>query len=196
MGQPLSYCVQFQGLLVCALEVVAISTLVLLVVAEFSPDVSILLFSGIFITQTIVNVFDNDACCGVRPQYQKASLAELERQRRVSGLPAAFCSVSSKLFAFMLQLTGILGLVGYFLYKSLVLGDALEYRVVVGMPLSLLVLSVVWSNRCQKFIARSPNKDVSARYKSSKSFIYYYNYALQMYHKILRPLSKYGNLIL
>lgn len=148
------------------MEVLAISTLLLLVIAEFSPGVSILLFSGVFITQTILNVFDNE---GYRQKYQKAPLDNPDSQGgRCSGISAACCSVSSKLLAFILQCIGLFGLIGYCVYRTVVLGAAAEYRAMIGMPLAIIVLSVVWSSRCQKYIARSNNSHVSARYKSSK----------------------------
>lgn len=143
------------------------STLVFLVVAEFSPGVSILLFSAVFITQTLISSVDNDACCKYNANYMRAPTEEnYNFQNRCSTLSSGFCTVVSKLLAFTLQAAGIFGLVGYFAYKTLVRGDPIEYRVVVGMPLTVLVLSIVWSNRCQQFIATSSIPDVPARYKS------------------------------
>lgn len=134
------------------MEVLAISTLLLLVIAEFSPGVSILLFSGVFIAQTVLNVFNNHTCCNSKQDVS-----------------ATCCSISSKLLAFVLQSLGLFGLVGYLMYQGVVLGAAVEYRAVIGLPLAILLLSVVWSNRCQEYIARSHNGQVSARYKSSKT---------------------------
>lgn len=146
------------------LEVLAISTLLLLVIAEFSPGVSIFLFSGVFFTQTVLDVFENDACCNF-----KQKLDDLENPaRKCFGVSVTCFSISSKLLAFVLQCIGLFGLVSFLVYKTVVLGTAVEYRAVIGMPLAILVLSMVWSNRCQKYIARSHNSQVSARYKSSK----------------------------
>ena len=148
--------------MVSALEVLAISTLLFLVLSKFSPGVSILLFSGVFVSQTIINVFDNDACCS--SYRSKYNVTPIVVNRRKSAI--AFCSISTKLVAFMLQVIAIFGIVSYFVYEALVLGEPLEYRVVIGMPLALIVLSIVWSNRCQEFIAKSSVCGVSARYKS------------------------------
>ncbi len=159
-----------QGLVVSTLEVLAICTILFLVLSEFSPGVSILLFSGIFISQTIINVFDNDACCSsYMPKYKRAPPDDPSvRRRRFGFISSSFCSISTKLIAFMLQVVGILGIVSYFAYKRLVLGEPIEYRIVVGMPLAIIVLSILWSSRCQEFIARSSVCGVSARYKSGK----------------------------
>ena len=50
-------------------------------------------------------------------------------------------------------------------------------RPLIGLPFVLLALSLVWSNRFQEAIARSNTRkngeEVSARYKSSKSYIQY-----------------------
>ena len=174
MKSPLPNCsLKLQGLLVSTLEVLAISTLLFLVLSEFSPGVSILLFSGVFISQTIINVFDNDACCNsYRPKYIKTTTEEPRSQRSYAFFSASFCSISTKLIAFTLQATGILGIISYFAYKRHVLGAPIEYRIVVGMPLAIIVLSIVWSNRCQAFISKSSICGVSARYKSGKWSFY------------------------
>lgn len=148
------------------------STLVFLVLAEFPPGVSILLFSGVFISQTLISMFDNDVCCSFTPEYTRAATDEMDHSKnRCTALSSGFCSIVSKLLAFVLQLTGLLGLVGYFVYKTLVKSEPIEYRVVVGMPLAVLALSIVWSNRCQEFIVRSSIPNVPARYKSG-GYIY------------------------
>lgn len=159
-----------QGLVVSTLEVLAICTLLFLVLSEFSPGVAILLFSGVFISQTIINVFDNDACCNsYRSNYKRASTEDPRSHGRGYGfISASFCSISTKLIAFVLQAVGILGIVCYFAYKAFVLGAPIEYRIVVGMPVAIIVLSILWSNRCQEYIARSSICGVSARYKSGK----------------------------
>lgn len=153
-----------QGLIVSLLEVLAICTLLFLVLSEFSPGVSILLFSSIFVSQTIINVFDSNACTH-RSNYKQAFTKESNLKRTGSGF-TSFIGISTKVIAFLLQVVAILGIMSYFAYKKVVLGEPLEYRIVVGMPLAILVLSILWSNRCQEFIARSPVCGVSARYKS------------------------------
>lgn len=157
-----------QGLIASTIEVLAMSTLVFLVIAEFSPGVSILLFSGVFILQTLISAFDSDMCCQPKSKYLRAPTEEPgKRGGRCTALSSSLCIVS-KLLAFVLQVFGVLGLVGYFVYKTIVEGEPLEYRVVVGMPLAILALSVVWSNRCQEFIVGSSIPGVPARYKSGR----------------------------
>ena len=144
-------------------------TLVFLVISEFSPGVSILLLSGVFLSQTFIGLFDNDVCCQNKPMYIRAATEDgYHKRSRLSTFSSGFCSVVSKMLALVLQIAGILGLVGYFAYRTLVFGDPIEYRVVIGMPLAILVLSIVWSNRCQEYITRSSILDVPARYKSGK----------------------------
>lgn len=81
-----------------------------------------------------------------------------------------------KVIAGLLQFVGIAGLIGYWIYivktgKSA--GKEVVYlHPLIGLPLVLLALSVIWSNRFQEAIAKSgvrkDDKKVSARYKSSK----------------------------
>ena len=81
---------------------------------------------------------------------------------------SALFSISTKLVAFMLQSVAILSIISYYAYQAVVLGEPVQYRVVVGLPAALIVLSILWSNRCQEFIAKSSVCGVSARYKSGK----------------------------
>ena len=146
------------------------SILIFLVITQFTPAVSIFLFSGVFITQTILNVFDHNACCNFKTSKQHIAPPEdpENRSNKCSVCSGTSFSVASKLLAFLLQVVGVFGVVGYYVYDTVVFGAPIEYRVVVGLPLAIFVLSVVWSNRCQEFIARSSNSLMSARYKSSK----------------------------
>lgn len=157
------------GLVVTVLEVLAISTLIFLVLSEFSPGVSILLMSGVFITQIFVNLLESDFVKHVFSFSRKSRFVERPADKASPVNYKTCCSVSIKLLAFLLQVTGLIGLVGYWLYTVFIQGANLEFRVVVGLPVALITLSVVWSNRVQKFISRSSMDEVSARYKSSKS---------------------------
>lgn len=158
-------------------EVVAISTLLFLVTSEFSPGVSILLLSGVFIIQILINTFDKDACCSLQQKY-RVSVAEYpsnESNPLSTSRFRAICCVSLKVVAFLLQSIAIFGIIGYVIYTTVVLEEPLNFRLVIGLPFALVLLSIVWSDRVQEFIAKSSIKDKagnyrSGRYKSSKKY--------------------------
>ena len=152
-------------------EVLAICTLVFIVLLQFSGGVTILLFSGVFVAQILINVFDNKHCYVYRHRHHSEDgvSAEEESNGGLCSLRAKICcSIISKLVAFILQMIGILGLVAFLVYRSVSRGEAVNYGPVIGLPLSFFVLSIVWSNRFQETITASGKCGVSARYKSSK----------------------------
>ena len=158
------------------LEVLAISTLVFVVLTEFTAGVSILLFSAIFIVQILINIFDNKHCYIYRHRHEDMSTEEPNNNnnnnnsRGFCSLRAKiFCSVIAKLLAFFLQFSSILGLVGFLVYRNISQDEPINFRPVIGMPISFFVLSIVWSNRFQETITASGKCGVSARYKSSNT---------------------------
>ena len=86
-----------------------------------------------------------------------------------------------KVLAALLQIGGVVGLIAFwavvmFTKKDKIPVDIQVYvQPLVGLPLVLLALSIVWSSRFQEAIAKSgirkDEKKVSARYKSGECYM-------------------------
>ena len=157
-----------QGWIVTVVEVLAISTLVFLVLTELSPGIGILVVSGIFITQIFVNVLESDFVSHIFSCSHKSRFMPRPAGKQSPVNCMSCCSASIKLLAFLLQATGLATMVGYWIYTSVAHGSELQYRLVVGLPVSIVALSIAWNRRVQSFISMSSENGVSARYKSSK----------------------------
>ena len=88
----------------------------------------------------------------------------------------------TKTVAFLLQILGILGLAGVIGLEFQKTSEPEVYlEPVIGLPLSIIVLSIVWSNKIQEYIAapgkaswNRPYIKYNARYKASKCIIILY----------------------
>ncbi len=153
------------------MEVLAISTLVFLVLTQLSPGVGILVVSGVFITQTFVNILECDlikhiCSCTYRSRFMpkpddKPSPANFK----------SCCNATFKILAFILQIVGLVAMVGYWIYTAMSQNSQIQYQLVVGLPAAIIALSIAWNRRVQSYISRSSREGVSARYKSSKRLI-------------------------
>ncbi len=75
----------------------------------------------------------------------------------------------TKGLAYFLQLAGLGGLIIFWAYTlAHQPPDRKNYRHLVGLPLVLVAMSVIWSDRFQEEVASSYKKNSSARYKSSE----------------------------
>lgn len=79
-----------------------------------------------------------------------------------------------KTIAFLLQVVGTLAL-AVLIWKEVHKSDPKGYlKPIIGLPLSVIVLSIIWSNKVQEFIAAPGNTSCklpySARYKAGEFF--------------------------
>ena len=173
--------------------------LVFLVLTELSPGVAILVLNGVFFVQILIDVRSSirrKPCpsdnCPRRWTYDTIGEEDdreyedipnpLERRRHMyymkclRGLQGITEHYVVKVIAGLLQLIGVAGLIGYWVYKVRsghgAAKSSVYTRALISLPLVLLALSVIWSNKFQEAIARSHvrknDKKVSARYKSSE----------------------------
>jgi hypothetical protein len=164
------------------------TVLVYLVLPQLSPGVGMLLLCGVFFFQIIIDTFktphwywcQNNRCsCAVgerngydllRASRQKLSLME----RFVRFVQIIFENKVMKLIALLLQIFGVIGFIAAWVIgmNTNDLDYNFEIRPLVGAPLAILVLSLVWSSWFQKKVndphKRGLQRNVTARYKSGK----------------------------
>ena len=174
-----------QGIGFAVLEVFTISTFVFLVLSYLPPNVSILILSGVFPVQIIIDIYCNRVPCkpspATRRQYQNLDMmvTPVRPSKRLAVLKEysrmALENKVVKYIALVLQVGGILGL-AIFLGVRRPEGTALSkiLRPIIAFPIALLIMSFIWSDKVQKLIAhtkRKVGKSCTARYKSSKFII-------------------------
>ena len=160
------------------------TVLMYLVLPQLSPGVGMLLLCGVFFFQIIIDALktphwywcQNNRCscaAGERNGYDRLRASRHNvslRERFVRFVQIILENKVMKLIALLLQIFGIAGFIA-----AWVIGmnsSNLEYdkvRPMVGAPLAILTLSLVWSSWFQKKV-NDPYKggDVTARYKSGK----------------------------
>ena len=154
-----------QGLIFSAVEVLAISVFVFLVLSYLPPDVSILLLNGVFVVQIIIDIFHTPC----RP-HQRDSERPKKPNKILGIVRVIFENKFTKLLALGLQVAGIISLAIY-LGISLQHSDMKALQPIIAFPLVLIVMSFIWSDWIQKLLAKAKVKTAiihSARYKSSK----------------------------
>lgn len=158
-----------QGLIFSAVEVLAISVFVFLVLSYLPPDVSILLLNGVFVVQIIIDIFHTPC----RP-HQRDSERPKKPNKILGIVRVIFENKFTKLLALGLQVAGIISLAIY-LGIRLLYDEQDSYmkalRPIIAFPLVLIVMSFIWSDWIQKLLAKAKVKTAifhSARYKSSK----------------------------
>ncbi len=191
------------------LEVGAISVFVFLVMAELSPDSSLLLLCGVFFCQIAVDCWQVNTCsCSkvdcvnktrrCRRGYevlidqeqgglessstlsnvssdQMTTSVAVRKVRKATVVHSCFKTLFENKFvkcvALLLQFVSLGVFIGRWCYVFIGNNHSLLHglRMVIAAPLCLLVLSFVWTNKFQEWIA-SVNKieDKTARFKSSK----------------------------
>ena len=156
---------------------------VYVVLPQLSPGIGMLLLCGVFFFQIIIDTFNtphwyscqNNRCSCAGNGYdllrtnrpQKLSIME----RFVQFVQVILENKLMKMLALSLQIAGVIGFITAWVAGM----RTSEYdvtRPMVGGPLAILVLSLVWSTWFQKRV-NEPNKkdlqrDVTARYKSGK----------------------------
>ena len=179
-----------------------------LVLAELPPGVGILLLNGVFVAQILIDLRENKRlyCCGpdcsensnypvLRAAFRnKQGYSRIENTDQLESQENKTYSKSEQLIHFLwkvletrttktvallLQVGGIFGFVGLWVALMHRNGTVYFLRPVIGFPLVLLVMSVIWSTQFQELIAqpymyrmhRMPDMGRTARYKSSE-FLY------------------------
>lgn len=169
------------------------TTFVYLVLPEVSPGLGILLLCGVFVFQICVDIFytpnwfcgHRQGCCDRTPDrngYDEVDQGTPNNKKKsarwaivrylVCVVQALFENKVAKVIALLLQIIGIFGFIGMWVVNT----KDLQYNMVrpmVGYPLTIFVLSVIWSNFYQEKIAdchkhRLKREDITARYKSGK----------------------------
>lgn len=182
-----------QGALLSIIEVMAITTFVFLVAAELPASLTLLLLNGVFAFQIFIDFCYSKPCCccsqscsqcmrrnytpmaGNNEQAERPRPYRVEKLKKVRQIINFFETLlenkTVKVFAFFLQIGGIMILIPTWV---VLMGHPNTYKLrpMVGLPLSLLVLSFIWSNKVQEWIAKADNtvftdQKRTARYKSS-----------------------------
>ena len=167
---------------------------VYLILPELSPGVGILLLCGVFTFQICVDFVrtpnrfwgqNMGLCCrDVERNGYNAVPAQQVRSTKWSFVRYLVCIVQvllenkiTKAIAFLLQVVGIFGFIGIWV----LLVRKFDYnmtRPMIGYPLVVFALSVIWSNFYQEKIAAVPLttssiEGVTARFKSSEYMVLY-----------------------
>ena len=153
-------------------EVIAMSTLLFLVLTELSPVVSILVLNGVFFVQPFIDICTSrKKCfsdnCNIRKSDTgtRSGYAQVEEKPLINegqgprGDKKCFMVFQSwlrcvlehcvvKVVALLLQLGGLVGLIIFWAVKMH------NMKPLISLPLVLISLSFVWSNRFQEAIAR------------------------------------------
>ncbi len=191
-----------QGAFGSVLEVGAISVFVFLVMAELPPDISLLLLCGVFMSQIAVDiVYTKKMCCVLGctlPSNEMRAYRNIDdstldsssehaaeqTERTISGVHLGkmrkFLGVlklllenkTVKVFALFLQLSSIIVFIALWCLVFMSSTNLYKTRPMIALPICLLVLSALWTNKYQVWITkrnRHPSSDtITARYKSSK----------------------------
>jgi len=171
-----------QGLILSAVEVLAISVFVFLVLSYLPPDISILLLNGVFLAQIAIDVLHTPCkpSSEIRNGYNDLelttdsnSLLRSEKMKQFSGrIRMLFENKSIKLIALGLHFAGIVCLAVYMGLIMQVHGGDKLLGSMIAFPLVLVAISFIWSDSVQHWMAKTKKKVDefhSARYKSSKS---------------------------
>ena len=166
------------------------ATFVYLVLPEVSSGIGIMLLCGVFISQILVDFYKTPVpqfgtyCQKCTCNCQRSRRQEYHRlqsdpqpntdtpcilHERHSMYSKAGVIIENKIvkvLAFLLQLIGIVGFIVVWTIKSKEPNYKL-HRPVIGYPLVIVVLSILWTNVFQEFIAE-PKKNVEEEEKSQE----------------------------
>ena len=184
------FCLCTQGMAGAVTEVLAMTSFVYLVLPEISPGVGILLLCGVFFFQICVDIVKTpNSYCGQNTTIscgrgQRNGYDAIHRQKATSSFWSKVWGFFEKTFrvllanriakvvALLLQIVGMFGFIG--LWIGMTKDKHYDMvRPMVGYPLVVFALSVIWSNFFQEKIAGAEDKYnktrvVTARFKSSK----------------------------
>ena len=154
---------------------------VYLILPEVSSGTGILLLSGVFVAQIAMDIY-NTPILYFGPCHQKCSCLkghQKEYRRIYSPVtvhqPHSMCSKAGiilenkivKVFAFLLQLTGIIGFSA--LWSKLSMDTHYKsFWAIIGYPIVIIVLSIIWTNLFQEYIAQ-PRKSEEDWVQDSKA---------------------------
>lgn len=187
-----------QGIVTSILEVIATSTFVFSVLAYLPPELGLLCMQPVFVAQFMLDIFYTKCSCrhctniGYHnlDDQQHRPLNTLPNEEQPSTAESSFERVRSRLthvsgtllenkimktVALVLQIGGTTGLiVTVLIHMKRQNYQIHQYLVpVIGLPLSILTLSVLWSNKVQEFLSLPAKVNGSAilnnaRYKASE----------------------------
>ena len=159
---------------------------VYLILPEVSSGAGIVLLSGVFVAQIAMDIY-NTPIPYFGPCCQKCSCLKRQRKeyRRIHSdpetspvtvhQPHSMCSKVGiilenkivKVFAFLLQLTGIIGFSA--LWSKLSMDTNYKsFWPTIGYPIVIIVLSIIWTNLFQEYIAQ-PRKSEEDQAQDSKA---------------------------
>ena len=191
-----------QGALSSLLEVIAMSVFVFSVLCYLTPDLALLSMQPVFAAQFLLDIWYTPSTCRVRNQcYRHGSYSDIDTpqtplhvehseddeeprtettlEKMISKLRYFFGLILknkiTKTAAFLLQGVGTAGIIVIIILRRKTHEDYLVP--VIALPLSLITLSVLWTNKFQEFLSAptqkpTPERDnvvaPTARYKASE----------------------------
>lgn len=167
-------------------EVFAMTIFVYLILPEVSSVAGILLLSGVFVAQIAIDIYNTPipyfgshhqkySCLKrQRKEYHRLHSPETSPMTSVTVRQShSVCLIAEiiienkmvKILAFSLQLTGIIGFSALWSKLSM---DAhyKSYWTIIGYPIVIIVLSIIWSNVFQEQIAEPKNSEEDQRQDS------------------------------
>lgn len=155
------------------------STFVFSVLCYLPPDLAPLGMQAVFIFQFVLdyiylcskndNPHQNQSGCCYSNNSEYETIGE-EGQSTVK-----YCSIfvenkTGKLVSIVLQLIGIVGLLVFLVVEGSMTRDSYLFPI-IAMPLSIITLSFVWSNKVQEYLANPQGKSHNlVRYKTSELY--------------------------
>jgi chitin synthase len=160
------------GILLAFSEAVAESFLVFYIFTIFPPEVPVLLMSGAYIFQSLIQTFTGLYYCRKNNNRRQNNFTPLSETSVSIFYELSKCSLSviicTSFVGFFFQFSGIVSIAAVIIYKNN--SNMLDLNMaVVVTPLCLVLLSFVWSSSVQKLTfspQKSSNKE-TARWKAS-----------------------------
>ena len=172
-------CSHVQGAFSSFFEVLALSVFVFSVLCYLTPELALLSMQAVFIFQFVWDIYYTPCsrcrCSGysnVDEENQAESRIERWRSKSRSFFGVLLENKTMKFVAILLQISGVAGLVVFVAAEAKVKSD-IWHVPVIALPLSIVTLSFLWSNKVQEFlVVAERGTDFSplnnARYKASE----------------------------
>ena len=154
------------------------SVFVFSVLCYLPPDLAPLGMQAVFIFQFLLDSYyhwiresdGNTSGCYNANKSEYETIGE-EGQHHIRYCSTVVENKLVKLVSVLLQLIGIIGFVVFLVVKASVSSEVYLFPV-IGMPLSIAILSIVWSNKAQEHLANPQGKSHNlVRYKASEYYL-------------------------